>query len=94
MTNRRMYELIENAPKTGKGPTIWAWPQLTEYLKTAAQPVAGPWPPHQEPRPLYGDSRPPLWGPVEGPGRPRIEGFPQLDGIPQGTDLRFRPVRG
>jgi hypothetical protein len=46
-----MYELIENAPKTGKGPTIWAWPQLTEYLKTAAQPVAGPWPPHQEPRP-------------------------------------------
>ena len=51
MTNRRMYELIENAPKTGKGPTIWAWPQLTEYLKTAAQPVAGPWPPHQEPRP-------------------------------------------
>ena len=51
MTNRRMYELIENAPKTGKSPTIWAWPQLTEYLKTAAQPVAGPWPPHQEPRP-------------------------------------------
>ena len=42
MTNRRMYELIENAPKTGKSPTIWAWPQLTEYLKTAAQPVAGP----------------------------------------------------
>ncbi|MDT7553113.1 MAG: hypothetical protein QOI16_1649 [Pseudonocardiales bacterium] len=51
MTNRRMYQLIENAPRTGSSPTIWAWPQLTEYLKTAAQPVAGPWPPHQEPRP-------------------------------------------
>lgn len=52
--NPRLYELIENAPKTnptGKSPTVWAWPQLTEYLKVAGQPVAGPWPPHQEPRP-------------------------------------------
>jgi hypothetical protein len=49
--NPRMYELIEGAPKTGKSPTIWAWPQITEYLKIAGQPVAGPWPPHQEPRP-------------------------------------------
>jgi hypothetical protein len=48
---RRMFELIADAPKTGKSPTIWAWPQLTEYLKVASQPVAGPWPPHQEPRP-------------------------------------------
>jgi hypothetical protein len=49
--NPRLYELIENAPKTGKSPTVWAWPQLIDYLKVAAQPVQGPWPPHQEPRP-------------------------------------------
>ena len=49
--NPRFYELIENAPKTGKSPTIWAWPQITEYLKVAGQPVQGPWPPHQERRP-------------------------------------------
>ena len=49
--NPRLYEVIENAPKTGKSPTVWAWPQLTEYLKVAAQPVQGPWPPHQQPRP-------------------------------------------
>lgn len=49
--NPRMFELIEGAPKTGKSPTIWAWPQITDYLKIAGQPVAGPWPPHQEPRP-------------------------------------------
>jgi hypothetical protein len=52
--NPRLYELIENAPKTnptGKSPTVWAWPQLVDYLKVAGQPVAGPWPPHQEPRP-------------------------------------------
>lgn len=53
--NPRMYELIENSPRTGKSPTIWAWPQITEYLKVAAQPVPGPWPPHQEPRPDPGD---------------------------------------
>ena len=49
--NPRLYELIENAPKTGKSPTIWAFPQIVEYLKVAGQPVQGPWPPHQEPRP-------------------------------------------
>jgi hypothetical protein len=27
--NPRFYALIENAPKTGKSPTIWAWPQIT-----------------------------------------------------------------
>ena len=40
--NPRLYELIENAPKTGKSPTVWAWPQLIDYLKVAGQPVAGP----------------------------------------------------
>jgi hypothetical protein len=49
--NPRLYELIEDAPKTGKSPTVWAFPQLVEYLKVAAQPVQGPWPPHQQPRP-------------------------------------------
>ena len=49
--NPRLFELIEHAPKTGKSPTVWAWPELIDYLKIAGQPVAGPWPPHQEPRP-------------------------------------------
>jgi hypothetical protein len=48
--NPRMYEVVESAPKTGKS-TVWAFPQLVEYLKVAAQPVQGPWPPHQQPRP-------------------------------------------
>ena len=47
----RLFELIENSPKTGDSPTIWAWPQITEFLKVASQPVQGPWPAHQEPRP-------------------------------------------
>ena len=49
--NPRLYELVEHAPKTGKSPTVWAWPELIDYLKVAGQPVAGPWPPHQQPRP-------------------------------------------
>jgi hypothetical protein len=49
--NPRLYELIEDSPREGTSPTIWAWPQLTEYLKVAAQPVQGPWPPHQNRRP-------------------------------------------
>jgi hypothetical protein len=49
--NPRLFELIEHAPKTGKSPTVWAWPELIDYLKVAGQPVAGPWPPHQQPRP-------------------------------------------
>ena len=49
--NPRLYELVEHAPKTGTSPTVWAWPELMDYLKIAGQPVAGPWPPHQQPRP-------------------------------------------
>lgn len=49
--NPRLFELIEHSPKTGKSPTVWAWPQLIDHLKVAGQPVQGPWPPHQEPRP-------------------------------------------
>ncbi len=78
--NPRLYELIENAPKTGKSPTVWAFPQLVEYLKVAAQPVQGPWPPHQEPRPdPEAESMPvaiadpaarPATGPAAGPAGP------------------------
>ena len=49
--NPRMAELFKDAPKTGKSPTVFAFPQLVEYLGVAGQPVQGPWPPHQEPRP-------------------------------------------
>jgi hypothetical protein len=49
--NPRIFELVENAPKTGKSPTVWAWPLFMEYIKVAGQPVRGPWPPHQQPRP-------------------------------------------
>lgn len=47
----RMFALIENSPKTGDSPTVWAWPQFTDFLKVAGQPVQGPWPPDQTPRP-------------------------------------------
>lgn len=53
----RIYELIQDAPKTGSHPkvgaanTIWAWPEVVDFLKIAGQPVPGPWPPHQEQRP-------------------------------------------
>src|SRR5438270_201941 len=43
--NPRLYELIENAPKTnptGKSPTVWAWPQLIDHLKVAGPPAAAP----------------------------------------------------
>lgn len=49
--NPRLYELFEGSPKEGKSPTLWAWPQVMDYWKVAGQPVQGPWPPHQEPRP-------------------------------------------
>jgi hypothetical protein len=49
--NPRIYELIENAPKVGKSPTIWAWPEVVDWLRIAGQPVPGPWPPHQKRRP-------------------------------------------
>lgn len=49
--NPKIYELVEHSPKEGASPTIWAWPQVIDYFKVAGQPVQGPWPPHQEPRP-------------------------------------------
>ncbi|MGQ0678872.1 MAG: hypothetical protein ACT4OM_04310 [Actinomycetota bacterium] len=53
----RIYELIQDAPgknnrdRVGGDNSVWAWPEVTEFLKIAGQPVPGPWPPHQEPRP-------------------------------------------
>lgn len=49
--NPRIYEVLEDDPGDDGGTSIWAWPQVTDYLKVAAQPVQGPWPPHQNPRP-------------------------------------------
>jgi hypothetical protein len=78
--NPRLYELVEHAPKTGKSPTVWAWPELMDYLKVAGQPVAGPWPPHQEPRPdPEEDTLPvavadPQAPPLDRPGSPRQAG--------------------
>lgn len=66
--NPRMYELFEDAPKTGKSPTIWAFPAVVNWLKVAGQPVAGPWPPHQEPRPDPDDESLPVA--VREPERP------------------------
>ena len=67
--NPRLYEVIEGSPKEGASPTIWAWPQITEYLKVAAQPVQGPWPPHQNPRPdPDADAEPVAVPDPQGPG--------------------------
>ena len=76
--NPRLYELIENAPKTGKSPTVWAWPQLIDYLKVAGQPVQGPWPPHQERRPdPEAESLPvAVPDPQASAGRPRPDSAP------------------
>lgn len=49
--DRRMYELFADTPKGGTSATVWSFPQFVEFLKVAGQPVQGPWPPHQEPRP-------------------------------------------
>lgn len=46
-----MYELFADTPSGGSGATVWSFPQFVEFLKVAGQPVQGPWPPHQEPRP-------------------------------------------
>ena len=53
----RIYELIQDAPgknnkdRGGGDNSVWAWPEVTDFLKIAGQPVPGPWPPHQERRP-------------------------------------------
>ncbi len=49
--NPRLYEIVEHTPKSGDSPTIWAWPEIMDWFRVAGQPVPGPWPPHQQPRP-------------------------------------------
>lgn len=84
--NPRLYELVEHSPKTGKSPTVWAWPELMDYLKIAGQPVPGPWPPHQEPRPDPEEESLPVAvaEPPEhhGPPSPRDDTPPQLGETP------------
>jgi hypothetical protein len=82
--NPRIYELIENAPKTGKSPTIWAWPEVVDWLRIAGQPVPGPWPPHQRPRPNPEDeSLPEAVVEPERPQSPRRESRPEPRPQPQ-----------
>ncbi len=68
--NPRLYELFESAPKTGASPTIWAFSEMLDWLKVAGQPVQGPWPPHQEPRPDPGAESLPVA--VVEPKRPTV----------------------
>ncbi|MGH9070955.1 MAG: hypothetical protein ACRDX8_07290 [Acidimicrobiales bacterium] len=53
--NPRLFEVIEGATKETNSKmgnnTVWAWPELLDHLRVAGQPVQGPWPPHQQPRP-------------------------------------------
>ena len=39
---------IESDGHSRDNPRLY---ELIDYLKVAGQPVAGPWPPHQQPRP-------------------------------------------
>jgi hypothetical protein len=81
--NPRIYELIENAPKTGKSPTIWAWPEVVDWLRIAGQPVPGPWPPHQRPRPNpEEESLPVAVVEPERPSAPRREYAPERESAP------------
>ncbi|RTL63517.1 MAG: hypothetical protein EKK42_28270 [Pseudonocardiaceae bacterium] len=76
----RAFELFENAPRdipAGSSPTIWSFPGMVGWLQVAGKPVAGPWPPHQQPRPDPDDEplpvaivEPPRPG-DHGPGEPR-----------------------
>jgi hypothetical protein len=79
--NPRLYELVEHSPRTGKSPTVWAWPELMDYLKIAGQPVPGPWPPHQQPRPDPEEDTLPVAvaeppGPTPGPASERRAAAP------------------
>ena len=81
--NPRLYELIENAPKTGKSPTIWAWPEVVDWLRIAGQPVPGPWPPHQQPRPNPEEESLPVA--VVEPERPTDRPAPRREYVPEDT---------
>lgn len=75
--NPRMAELFgepaEEPPRPGASPTIFDFPGMVGFLKVAGQPVAGPWPPHQNPRPDPEDET----GPVAIPEPPRPDAGPR-----------------
>jgi len=81
--NPRIYELIENARKTGKSPTIWAWPEVMDWFRIAGQPVPGPWPPHQQPRPNPEEESLPVA--VVEPERPTDRSAPRRGYVPEDT---------
>jgi hypothetical protein len=69
----RMAELFGDDPgpdESRKSPTIFEFPAVVDFMKVAGQPVAGPWPPHQQPRPDPEDEA----GPVAIVEPPRREG--------------------
>ncbi len=69
----RMAELFGEDPgpdENRKSPTIFEFPAVVDFMKVAGQPVAGPWPPHQQPRPDPEDEA----GPVAIVEPPRREG--------------------
>ena len=69
--NPRLYELIDDVSEEGSSPTLFAWPQFIDHLKVAAQPVPGPWPPHQNRRPdPDADSEPIAVPDSQAPGNP------------------------
>lgn len=92
--NPRIYELIENAPKVGKSPTIWAWPEVVDWLRIAGQPVPGPWPPDQRPRPNPEEESLPVA--VVEPQRPQDQAPPARGGRerPAPPEEQAPPARG
>lgn len=95
--NPRIFELIENTPKKGKSPTIWAWPEVVDFFRVAGQPVPGPWPPDQTPRPDPEAEAMPVAVPEpregESSGGPSAE-TPSDTGPSGGGRSRRRPQRG
>ena len=89
--NRRMAELFKDAPRTGSSPTVFAFPQLVEFLGVAGQPVQGPWPPHQEPRPDPTDiegTPVAIPDPLSAPGAPAPTPDSESDSAPAFPDVR------
>jgi len=89
--NPRIFELIENAPKVGKSPTIWAWPEVVDWLRIAGQPVPGPWPPHQQARPNPEEESEPMA--VVEPARPEDQAPPARRARPE-DQAPPAPARG
>jgi len=59
--------------------------ELIDYLKVAGQPVAGPWPPHQQPRPDpdYESLPVAVPDPESRPAAPQQETAAQREAAPQ-----------